>query len=63
MVRMAAGVARALRGLGSLIVSSSQTRGPASAPRAVLMVGFAVVVANPLTDLLYGWIDPRIRYE
>lgn len=50
-------------GLGSLIVSSSQTRDRPVLLGLVLMVGFTVVVANLLTDLLYGWIDPRIRYE
>jgi peptide/nickel transport system permease protein len=50
-------------GLGSLIVSSSQTRDRPVLLGLVLLVGFSVVVANLVTDLLYGWIDPRIRFE
>ena len=50
-------------GLGSLIVSSSQTSDRPVLLGLVLLVGFSVVAANLLTDLLYGWIDPRIRYH
>jgi peptide/nickel transport system permease protein len=30
---------------------------------AILMVTFAVVFANLITDLAYGYLDPRIRYR
>ncbi len=29
---------------------------------AVLVTVLAVIVVNVLSDLLYGFIDPRIRY-
>jgi peptide/nickel transport system permease protein len=29
----------------------------------VLFVGFVFVLANLIVDLLYGVVDPRIRYE
>ena len=30
---------------------------------AVLMLTLAVIIANLLTDLAYGYLDPRIRYR
>jgi peptide/nickel transport system permease protein len=30
---------------------------------AILMLTFAVIVANLITDLTYGYLDPRIRYR
>lgn len=50
-------------GLGSLIVSSSQTQDRPVLLGMVLLVGFCIVVANLLTDLVYGRIDPRIGYR
>ena len=29
----------------------------------VLLVAVVFVLVNLLVDLLYGWLDPRIRYE
>jgi peptide/nickel transport system permease protein len=29
---------------------------------AVLVTALVFVVTNLLVDLLYGWLDPRIRY-
>jgi peptide/nickel transport system permease protein len=29
----------------------------------VLLVAVLFVMVNLLVDLLYGWLDPRIRYE
>ena len=49
-------------GLGSLIVASSQTSDRPVLLGLVLLVAFSVVAANLVTDLVYGWIDPRIRY-
>jgi len=49
-------------GLGSLIVASSQTNDRPVLLGLVLLVSFSVVAANLVTDLVYGWIDPRIRY-
>jgi len=29
----------------------------------VLLVSFAFIFMNFLIDLLYAWLDPRIRYQ
>jgi ABC-type dipeptide/oligopeptide/nickel transport system permease component len=29
----------------------------------IFMFAGLVIVANLLTDILYGWLDPRIRYH
>ena len=28
-----------------------------------VIIAFLVVLFNLLADLLYGWLDPRIRYQ
>ena len=28
----------------------------------IVIVALSIVVVNLLVDLLYGWLDPRIRY-
>jgi peptide/nickel transport system permease protein len=28
----------------------------------IVIIGVAIVTINLLVDLLYGWLDPRIRY-
>jgi len=28
----------------------------------IVIVGLFIVTINLLVDLLYGWLDPRIRY-
>ena len=29
----------------------------------ILLIAVTYVTMNLLTDLLYGWLDPRIRFE
>jgi peptide/nickel transport system permease protein len=29
----------------------------------IVIVGLFIVTINLLVDLLYGWLDPRIRYS
>jgi ABC-type dipeptide/oligopeptide/nickel transport system permease component len=29
----------------------------------VMIIAVAVVLCNLLADVLYGWLDPRIRYQ
>jgi peptide/nickel transport system permease protein len=48
-------------GLGTLLLDASQSRDRPVLLALVLLVSVSVVVANLLTDLVYGWIDPRIR--
>lgn len=50
-------------GIGRLLVSSVQARDMPIVLGLFLLVAFAVVIANLLTDLVYAWLDPRIRYR
>ena len=48
-------------GLGQLTVESIQKRDYPVVQGCVLVIALAYVVVNTLTDLLYGWLDPRVR--
>ncbi|MBA2496583.1 MAG: ABC transporter permease [Acidimicrobiia bacterium] len=48
-------------GLGSLLLSASQSRDRPVLLGLVLLVSVSVVLANLATDMVYGWIDPRAR--
>ena len=48
-------------GIGSLLVESIQRRDYPVVQACVLMISLAYVTINLLTDLLYAWVDPRIR--
>ncbi len=50
-------------GLGRLITDSLLARDYPVVMGALMVFAVAVVLANLLTDLLYGWLDPRIRYD
>lgn len=50
-------------GLGRLLVTAIQSRDQPVILGMFLLVSFAVVVANLLTDLAYGLLDPRIRHD
>ena len=50
-------------GLGQLLISSTRSRDYPVLLGLVLLASFGVVLANLVTDLAYGRIDPRIRYE
>ena len=50
-------------GLGRLLLSSLLTRDYPVLLGMFLLVSLAVVLANLVTDLAYGWLDPRVRYE
>lgn len=50
-------------GIGSLIVSSAQSRDFPSLQFGVLVVSVTVLVSNLLVDLSYGLLDPRIRVD
>jgi peptide/nickel transport system permease protein len=49
-------------GLGSLIVSSIQTRDLPTLQAAILVIAFFYTFANLGADLLYTYLDPRIGY-
>jgi peptide/nickel transport system permease protein len=48
-------------GLGSLLVESIQRRDYPVVQGCVLLISLSYVVINLLTDLLYAWVDPRVR--
>ena len=50
-------------GLGRLLVTAMQSRDAPIVLGVFLLVAVTVVLANLLTDLLYAWLDPRVRYR
>lgn len=51
----------AIPGLGSLITASITSRDFPLLQSAVMYLAALVVIINTIVDLLYAWIDPRIR--
>ena len=50
-------------GAGRLLIDSVANRDYAVVQTILLLVGLMMVLANLTVDLLYGWLDPRIRTE
>ncbi len=50
-------------GIGSLLIESIQKRDYPVVQACVLVISLAYVMINLITDLLYAWVDPRIRLE
>ena len=48
-------------GLGSLTIEAIEQRDYPVLQGCVLLISTTYVVVNSITDLLYGWLDPRIR--
>ncbi|MGF1598699.1 MAG: ABC transporter permease [Acidimicrobiales bacterium] len=48
-------------GLGSLLLSGILQRDFPLVQGIVLMAGIVIIAANLVVDLLYAWVDPRIR--
>lgn len=48
-------------GIGSLMVESIQKRDYPVVQGCVLVISLTYVLVNTLTDLVYAWVDPRIR--
>lgn len=53
----------AIPGVGRAAVDAIANRDYPLLQGAVLMLALAVMVANLITDLTYGYLDPRIRYR
>lgn len=53
----------ALPGLGTLLLSSVAQRDLAIVQSIVMILATMVLVINAVVDLLYVWIDPRLRTE
>lgn len=50
-------------GMGRLLVTSAFNKDFLVMQGGVLILGLAVCLANLLVDILYTWVDPRMRYE
>ncbi|PHK49910.1 nickel ABC transporter permease [Staphylococcus edaphicus] len=50
-------------GIGHFLVDSIRARDYPVVQGAVIMIGFFVVLANTVSDLLLLWIDPKRRYN
>jgi ABC-type dipeptide/oligopeptide/nickel transport system permease component len=50
-------------GLGKLMVSSMMQRDYIALQSLILIYAVFVVIINLITDLSYGLIDPRVRYD
>lgn len=50
-------------GIGHFLVDSIRARDYPVVQGAVIMIGFFVVLANTISDLLLLWIDPKRRYN
>lgn len=48
-------------GLGQLTIDAIRSRDYPVVQGVILLAGFVFVVLNFLTDLAYGWLDPRVR--
>jgi len=48
-------------GIGRLLVSAVAAKDLAVVQGILLMVALTMVIANLIVDLIYGWVDPRIR--
>ena len=52
-----------LPGIGKLLVQAVQNQDNVLAQALVMLVVAVFVVANLVVDVLYAWLDPRIRYS
>lgn len=50
-------------GLGQLLVQAVNARDMAIVQAAVLVIAFLVIIVNLLSDIIYRFLDPRIKYN
>ena len=50
-------------GLGQLTIESIQKRDYPVVQACILLISTTYVLVNTLTDILYAWLDPRVRYS
>ena len=50
-------------GMGRLVIQAIGTRDYPVVQASVFMMAAGFVVINTIIDILYRWIDPRIRYS
>ena len=51
-----------IHGVGRFVFQSLNNRDFPPFQGAVLVIGFVIVTVNLAVDLIYAWVDPRIRY-
>lgn len=49
-------------GIGNLIIDAIHSRDFPIIQLTVVFIGLSIVLANLLADIVYAWLDPRIRY-
>src|SRR5690606_21819526 len=49
-------------GIGTLLVNSISSRDYPVVQGVVLFISVTFVVVNLLVDVIYAWLDPRVRY-
>ena len=52
-----------LNGLGKLFVDSVTNHDYTMTQALVMLVAFIFVMMNIAIDVMYAWLDPRIRYS
>ena len=52
----------AIPGMGRLVVDAMSNRDYPIVQSTVMMVAMAYVIINLAVDILYGYLDPRVRY-
>jgi peptide/nickel transport system permease protein len=52
-----------LNGIGRLLVQAVQNQDNVLAQALVMLVVLVFVITNLVVDVLYAWLDPRIRYS
>jgi peptide/nickel transport system permease protein len=50
-------------GIGSLVVEAIHRRDYPVVQATVLLISFSYVMVNLFTDLVYAWVDPRVRIQ
>jgi oligopeptide transport system permease protein len=53
----------ALNGMGRQFVGSVQSREYFLLTSLTLIYGVLLIMGNLLVDIMYAWLDPRIRYD
>jgi len=48
-------------GLGSLMIEAINRRDYPVVQGCILLISVVYVVVNTVTDLVYAWLDPRVR--
>jgi oligopeptide transport system permease protein len=52
-----------LPGIGRYFIQGALNRDYTLVLGVVIFYGFLIIFLNLLVDLIYGWLDPKVRYE